>query len=114
MKDFSLISGLQVKYLKSDMIYPPNLDRLKEQKVKEQFPYTCHQLWIQIPLDLTKIFRGYFGKIYQQSSKYLKDWHKKIYSWFDRLYLVKSFILLKFMFLFWAFPITVYERTVAK
>lgn len=108
-KSFFSVSGLNINYSKT-INYPVNLPDAMVNDISNLHSYTWTKtfwpyLGVKIPLDLADIEKINFVDLATQTLSQLKQWHTLGFSWWDKLSLVKSFLLPKFLYLFRTLPI---------
>lgn len=107
--DFARITGLKVNFTKSE-VFPMYLPREDRIMLADAFPFkwtkvTWKYLGIFFPLDLLDLKEVNFKPLVKTVRKLTEDWKKREFSWLDRLQILKTFILPKFLFLFCTFLI---------
>lgn len=87
--------------------------------ISAAFPYewvmsTWRHLGIIIPTVLTKLSQVNFQPLVEELCGKLNSWCKVVLSWPDRVYLVKSFIFPKCLYLFHTLPVWIPRSTLNK
>lgn len=101
---FGAVSGLKVNFAKSEL-FPICISQPDRRIIASQFPYRWvtaqwRYLGVHIPTDLSTLLRVNFDPVMSEIQWKLKQRHKGLLSWPDRIHLVKSFVFPKLLFLF--------------
>lgn len=96
---------------KSDL-YPICLSSEDSIDIKRLFPYkwvqsTWKYLGVRIPLELRDLYKVNFTKVYKKIKQRLNDLQTQTFYWIDRINVIKTFLVPKFIFLFRMLPLYV-------
>lgn len=110
-KEFVLISGLKVNFAKSE-VFPMHLPLSEQISLAKVFPFkwtktSWKYLGIHFPLNLDALKEVNYQPLVKSIRKAFKDRNSQKFSWPDRLQIIKSFILPRFLFLFRTLPIEI-------
>lgn len=111
MKEFQVVSGLSVNADKS-LLYPIRIAQSEKELLQQQWNYkwvsdNWKYLGVRFPLDFSTFSKINLEFINSTVNQMLCAWTNKQLSWFERLQIVKSMILPKYLFLFRVAPLDI-------
>lgn len=114
--DFGQLSGFSINYGKSE-IYPIVLPPIDKQAIESTYNFQwVHSVWrhlgIFIPLKIKDLFAA--NPIIVKMTALFKKWNTGLFTWLERLELVKSILFPQFLFLFQTLPVEITQATLRK
>lgn len=112
---FGAISGFTINYSKSEL-YPIALSDTLKHRMQLRTPFrwvrtSWRHLGVHNPLDFTTLFSVNYTPLIAKIRTMLSNWESNFFSWIERVEMVKSFILLQFLFLFQTLLLDLRPRT---
>lgn len=116
--EFRKASGLSLNDTKSE-IYPIFLQPNDYTDLQRLTPYrwitsTWRYLGVMIPVNIKNIYKVNFTDSFRSLAQSLASLSRHTFSWMDRIHIVKSFMLPKFLFLTRMLPLTIPKSDLQK